>query len=142
MADSDFDPESVDISKIAGSAPDEVKRMFGDPGSLFINHRPFGVEHRIFGEDIQKRLKVTEISIVPKAEESKKMEAKFVMETEVAEGMIDHLALNCKMWGSWGTENPSTSQICSMVEVVSMEVVPPFLSICKNRAQVARCVDN
>ncbi|PPQ63157.1 hypothetical protein CVT24_005797 [Panaeolus cyanescens] len=133
MSDSDFDPESFDISNIAGNAPDEVKRMFGDPGAFFINRRPFGVDNKIFGEDIQKRLKVTEISIVPKAEESKKTEARFVMETEVAEDMLNgggnihggcsaflvdlcsSFALLALGFASSGEVNPSVSQSLNLV---------------------------
>jgi len=75
-----------DISHIAGNASDDVKRLIGDPGSFFANRTGEGP---IFGEAIQRRLRCTEISINKKAEEERKLEARYVVETEVAEDMLN-----------------------------------------------------
>ena len=79
--------DAFDISHIAGNASDDLKRLIGDPGSFFASRRPGSVEGPIFAESIQKRLKCTEISINRKAEEERKLEARYVVETEVTEGM-------------------------------------------------------
>ncbi|TFK28978.1 hypothetical protein FA15DRAFT_664624 [Coprinopsis marcescibilis] len=80
--------KSVDISHIEGNASDEIKRMLSSTFDLFIN--PQGKKKGpIFGEDIQRRLVVTEISIVKKAEEPKKLEGRVVLECIVAEDMLN-----------------------------------------------------
>ena len=75
--------QSVDISHVAGNAPEEVKRTLVAVNTLF---KQIQTKGPIFGEEIQKRMVVTEISIVPKAEEPKKKEGKVVVEMDVAEG--------------------------------------------------------
>ncbi|KAF8967449.1 HotDog domain-containing protein [Flammula alnicola] len=88
MAHSVFDDEAIlDISHIAGNAADEVKQTLGDP--VFLNRRPDGVRSPMFGESIQRRMKVTEISINKKAEEERKLEARLVIELDVAEDMLN-----------------------------------------------------
>lgn len=77
-------PVLDDISHIAGNAPDNVKRLVGDPKTFFTGGSS---GHPIFGEAIQRRLSAIEMSINKKAEEPKKTEARYVMEIEVAEGM-------------------------------------------------------
>ncbi|KAH6902822.1 hypothetical protein BKA70DRAFT_1374281 [Coprinopsis sp. MPI-PUGE-AT-0042] len=64
----------VDISHIIGNAPDNVKRV------------QIPSQGPIFGEEIHKRMVVTEVSIIPKIEEPKKNEGRVVIEMEVAEG--------------------------------------------------------
>lgn len=83
----DTSDDAFDISHIAGNASDDLKRLIGDPGSFFSSRRPESVEGPIFAESIQRRLRCTEISINKKAEEERKLEARYVVETEVAEGM-------------------------------------------------------
>ena len=82
----DLSPTTLDAVG-AGNASDDLKRLIGDPGSFFASRRPGSVEGPIFAESIQKRLKCTEISINRKAEEERKLEARYVVETEVTEGM-------------------------------------------------------
>lgn len=78
--------DTFDISRIAGNASDEIKQAVGNPKAYFVNHRPHGITSDIFGESIQKRLKVTEISIQKKEEEERKLEARMVYEVDVTEG--------------------------------------------------------
>ncbi|KAF9058184.1 HotDog domain-containing protein [Panaeolus papilionaceus] len=83
-------PVLDDISHIAGNAPDNVKRLVGDPKTFFTSQTPGGSSgHPIFGEAIQRRLSAIEMSINKKAEEPKKTEARYVMEIEVAEDMLN-----------------------------------------------------
>lgn len=81
------DVNMFDISQIVGNASNDIKRLIGDPGGFLANRQPNPGQGPIFGESIQKRLRCTEISINKKAEEERKMEARYVIETEVAEGM-------------------------------------------------------
>jgi acyl-coenzyme A thioesterase 13 len=69
----------VDISQIAGNASDDVKKLLTSRHPMLWT--PQGFAHEIFN-----RLKVTEISIQPKAEEPEKMEARVVLETIVENG--------------------------------------------------------
>ncbi|KAF8163831.1 HotDog domain-containing protein [Crassisporium funariophilum] len=83
------DEEIFDISRITGNATDNTKRNLGDPGSFFQNRRPEEIRAPIFGESIQRRLKVTEISVNKKPEEDKKLEGRVVMELDVEEDMLN-----------------------------------------------------
>jgi acyl-coenzyme A thioesterase 13 len=76
-----------DISQITGNASDDIKRTLGNPGDFFQN-RVEDVKSSIFGESVQKRLKVVEISLNRKAEEEKKLEARVVVELDVTEGQL------------------------------------------------------
>jgi hypothetical protein len=80
------DDAAFDISHIAGNASDDIKQLLGNP-SAFLTNRPSSHHGPIFAEDIQRRLKVTEISIQRKAEEERKLEARYVVEVEVVQGM-------------------------------------------------------
>ena len=77
---SDFDP-----SQIAGNASDKVKRSLGDVGGLLDRSVPPGTT--VFAESIGRRLKVTEISVNNKVDEPRKIEARFVAEVDVTQGM-------------------------------------------------------
>lgn len=77
---------ALDTSKIAGNGSDELKQLLGDIGEFFHSRRAAGMITSGFGEAIQRRLRVTEISFNKKAEEERKKEARMVMETEVHEG--------------------------------------------------------
>ena len=77
-----------DISQVAGNAPDDIKLQLGDMTRFFI----YGSKRRqqqldTFGKAIQLRLKLTELSIINKAEEPNKLEGRAVLEIDVAEGM-------------------------------------------------------
>ncbi|KAH9482185.1 Acyl-coenzyme A thioesterase 13 [Psilocybe cubensis] len=80
---------AIDTSKIAGNGSDEIKQLLGDIGEFFHSRRAPGMTTSGFGEAIQKRLRLTEISFNKKAEEERKMEARVVMETEVHEDMLN-----------------------------------------------------
>ena len=75
--------DSLDISHIAGNASDDIKHIVGNPGEFFKSHHT--KEFR-FGESIQKRMKVVEVSLNRKAEEQNKSEARVVVELDVTEG--------------------------------------------------------
>lgn len=79
-----------DISQIAGNASDDIKRIIGNPSDFFQNHHVKDFRSPIFGESIQKRMKVVEISLNRKAEEEKKLEARLVVELDVTEGQYIH----------------------------------------------------
>lgn len=83
---SDIENADFDVSLIKGNASDDIKRMIGDPGSFFLRYRQQPESSPLFGEAICKRLVVTEISINAKTEEERKLEARFVLETDVHEG--------------------------------------------------------
>jgi acyl-coenzyme A thioesterase 13 len=74
-----------DISQVAGNAPDHIKRRLGDIPSF-----DYGAKTRsmlnTFGKAIELRLKLTELSIISKAEEPNKLEGRAVLEIDVAEG--------------------------------------------------------
>jgi len=78
--------DTFDIAHITGNASDEIKRTAGNPSYFFTYLRPDKVKSPIFGSSIQKRLKVTEISINKKQEEESKLEARIVLEIDVTEG--------------------------------------------------------
>ncbi|KAF8871375.1 HotDog domain-containing protein [Gymnopilus junonius] len=75
---------TVDISRIAGNASDDIKRFLG-----IILTSPRKERSPAFAESIQRRLKVTEVSINKKAEEERKTEARVVLELEVSEDMLN-----------------------------------------------------
>ena len=77
--------QSVDISKISGNAPDYLKEMLGDPKSFFANRVP-GISGPIFCQSIFEKLKLVEIGVVKKVEESSKDEGRVVVEIDVTEG--------------------------------------------------------
>ena len=77
--------DTFDIAHIAGNASDEIKQLAGNPGDFFANRSPV-ITSPIFGESVQRRLKVTEISIQKKKEEERKLEARMVFEIDVTEG--------------------------------------------------------
>ena len=73
---------SFDISKIAGNASDNTKRFIGNQ----VNFVREDIKSPIFGESIQKRMAVVEISLNKKAEEERKLEARVVVELDVTQG--------------------------------------------------------
>ncbi|KAF5333617.1 hypothetical protein D9611_002767 [Ephemerocybe angulata] len=78
---------TIDVSAISGNAPVEVKEFVGDVSGIFANN----TEHQgpLFGEAIQDRLRVTEVSINQKAEAPKKLEGRVVIETIIEEDMLN-----------------------------------------------------
>ncbi|EAU82753.1 hypothetical protein CC1G_10658 [Coprinopsis cinerea okayama7 len=76
----------LDISHVKGNAPEEIKRLLVSPYRLYKSNQAQGP---LFGEEIQKRLVVTEVSILQKAEEPLKQEGRVVLETDVAEDMLN-----------------------------------------------------
>ena len=71
-----------DFSKIAGNASDNIKRFIGRHS----NYVREDIKSPIFGESIQKRMEVVEISLNKKAEEERKLEARVVIELDVTQG--------------------------------------------------------
>ena len=82
----------VDVSLIAGNAPDSVKELIGNPHLFFSTLSGTaaleGTEgyQPIFGESIQKRMRVVEISLEKKKEEESRLETKVVIELDVERG--------------------------------------------------------
>lgn len=87
MADAN-DDVGVDILHVAGNAPDHIKRVLSDTRALFANRYPKVIKGTIFAEDMQNRLRVTEVSILQKAEEPNELEGRVVVELEVMDGML------------------------------------------------------
>ena len=77
----------VDTSKIAGNVSDDIKKIVGDLGRVFFR-RSLGNDFtsRIFGGPTLNRTTVTEVSVLAKAEEPEKLEARVVCELDVEEG--------------------------------------------------------
>ena len=78
-----------DISQVAGNAPDKIKLQLGNiPRFLprFLSGSKRKRQLNTFGKAIELRLKLTELSIINKAEESNKLEGRAVLEIDVAEG--------------------------------------------------------
>ncbi|PPQ81653.1 hypothetical protein CVT24_002831 [Panaeolus cyanescens] len=85
---------TFDPSAVKGNAPDKIKKLLGCPRAFFTSFlKPGERELNVFGKDIQERMVVTEISIIRKAEEPKKLEGRAVLEIEVTEGNGDRIRL-------------------------------------------------
>ncbi|KAJ2923168.1 hypothetical protein H1R20_g13924, partial [Candolleomyces eurysporus] len=80
---------AVDISSIAGNASDNTKQVLSSVHRIFANRTDNDNAGPVFGEAIQKRLEVTEVSVNPKAEEPQRLEGKVVLETTVEEDMLN-----------------------------------------------------
>lgn len=65
--------------EVAGNVPDDIKLKLRN---LPRNFKPLN----IFGKAIQFKLKLTEVSVINKAEEPNKLEGRLVYEIDVAEG--------------------------------------------------------
>lgn len=78
------------MSQVSGNASEEIKRLLGDPEAFFNSFRKPGQVSlpNAFGRDIERRMKVTELSILKKKEEPAKLEGRAVMEIEVQEGAL------------------------------------------------------
>ena len=77
-------PES-NILEVAGNAPDDIKLKLGNIPRFF-SYGSKQQQMNTFGKAIQLRLKLTELSIISKAEEQNKLEGRAVLEIDVAEG--------------------------------------------------------
>lgn len=77
----------VDASKITGNVSDDMKKIVRDIGRVFC-HRSLERDFtsRTFGGPILNRMMVTEASVLAKAEEPEKLEARVVCELDVEEG--------------------------------------------------------
>ena len=74
------------ILEVAGNAPDDIKRKLGNMRRFFNYGSKKQQQLNAFGKDIQLRLKLTELSIINKAEEPNKLEGRAVLDIDVAEG--------------------------------------------------------
>ncbi|TFK44002.1 hypothetical protein BDQ12DRAFT_731952 [Crucibulum laeve] len=79
----------IDINAIAGNASGDIKHILGNPGAFFANRTGEEFSSPLFGESIQNRLVVTEISVDKKEAEPKKLEGKVVLEIDVVEDMLN-----------------------------------------------------
>ncbi|KAG6899994.1 hypothetical protein C0993_004613 [Termitomyces sp. T159_Od127] len=77
--------EARDISKVAGNAPDHIKAVVSNTSRYYLPGRNLKVNGPIFGASITKRLEVTEVSVLQKAEEPSKTEGRMVCELTVEE---------------------------------------------------------
>lgn len=84
MSDSFSNDSGFDISKIAGNCSEETKQLLGNIRTFLRFGGKEGTTQ--FGDAIQSRLRVTEMTVNKKVEEENKLEAKVVMEIEVQEG--------------------------------------------------------
>ena len=78
----------ADISKIDGNASDNIKEILGNIPLMFARS-PVENGAGTFGASILKRMAVTELSVLTKAEEPQKLEARAVCELTVEEDMIN-----------------------------------------------------
>ena len=77
---------TFDASQVGGNAPEWIKKTLGDPQTFFKSFlRPGQKRLDVFGREIEERMVVVELSIIPKAEEPKKLEGRAVCEMDVTE---------------------------------------------------------
>ncbi|KAJ7599525.1 HotDog domain-containing protein [Mycena floridula] len=90
-----FAGRDIDVSHIQGNAPDYAKKVVGDPLGLFHYwNRQAGREgRRFFGDKISDRLVATEVSVLNKAEEPLKEEARVVFTLVVEPDMINGMGI-------------------------------------------------
>uniref|UniRef100_A0A8H7XW49 Uncharacterized protein n=1 Tax=Psilocybe cubensis TaxID=181762 RepID=A0A8H7XW49_PSICU len=81
-------PPHLDISRISGNASEEIKRTLGNIPAIFATYIKCG-RYTGFGKAIKERMMVTELSIIPKAEEPLKLEGRAVIEIDVMEDMVN-----------------------------------------------------
>ncbi|KAF9476728.1 hypothetical protein BDN70DRAFT_907521 [Pholiota conissans] len=81
--------DDFDVSRVAGNAPDHIKRVICNTTAFFANRHPEHIKRPIFVEAMQERFKVTEVSIVQKADEPKKLEGRVVLEVDVSIDMLN-----------------------------------------------------
>ncbi|KJA29568.1 hypothetical protein HYPSUDRAFT_126084 [Hypholoma sublateritium FD-334 SS-4] len=81
--------DDLDVSHVSGNAPDHIKRVLSNTTAFFANRQPDKIKGKIFAEDMQKRFKVTEVSILRKVEEPNKLEGRVVVELEVMKDMLN-----------------------------------------------------
>ncbi|TFK69433.1 hypothetical protein BDN72DRAFT_840399 [Pluteus cervinus] len=76
------------VAEITGNASDTIKERLGAPLKFF-GLRGFKLTPPIFGDSIIERMRTVEVSIVDKAEEPSRQEAKVVTEVLVKEDMAN-----------------------------------------------------
>ncbi|KAJ3528854.1 hypothetical protein NMY22_g9241 [Coprinellus aureogranulatus] len=79
----------IDASKISGNASIETKEALADIPRFYGIYTGSAHKGPIFAEDVHKRMRVTEISIIKKAEEPSKLEGRVVQELIVEEDMLN-----------------------------------------------------
>lgn len=85
----DTPERDFDSSMIVGSIPGDIKQAIVDDICRLTQYLP--PEAKVFGESIQKRLRVTELSVKKDADEPIKPEvARVVVEIDVTEGILLH----------------------------------------------------
>ncbi|KAG1726814.1 uncharacterized protein EDB91DRAFT_1035119, partial [Suillus paluster] len=80
--------DSIDTSQVEGNASSAVKHaLLSSLQSMKTSHvsRPIGKPFRGFESEFTSRLQLTEVSVLPKAEEPKKLEGRAIFEATVDE---------------------------------------------------------
>jgi hypothetical protein len=84
---------SEDFTNILGNISDDLKQALSAE-IAFLTQYVRAQDSTIFGESIQKRLRVTEVSLKQKDDEPKKPEVRAVVELDVTEGAV-HSVVSC-----------------------------------------------
>ncbi|TFK20886.1 hypothetical protein FA15DRAFT_673061 [Coprinopsis marcescibilis] len=89
VADAPKNPR-YDSSKVAGNAPPEIKEFIANAKEYnWTYDHPRYRDQPYFGKGIQNKFQVTEVSVLNKADEEKKLEGRVVVELIVGEDMIN-----------------------------------------------------
>jgi hypothetical protein len=83
---------SEDFTNILGNISDDLKQALSAEITFLTQYG--AQDSTIFGESIQKRLRVTEVSLKQKDDEPKKPEVRAVVELDVTEGAV-HSVVSC-----------------------------------------------
>lgn len=81
-------PPTISPDRIKGNASDGAKELLSNPAAFFQGRQELRTLP-VFGDDINRRVVVTEANIVPKREDERKKEAIVVVELEVTEDMTN-----------------------------------------------------
>ncbi|KAJ3501718.1 hypothetical protein NLJ89_g9215 [Agrocybe chaxingu] len=85
-----YSGEVFDVNSVAGNAPDNIKRLLGNPRAFYESFQdPRKPPVDYFGKAIEKRMVITEISILEKADEPNKLEGRAVLEIVVEQDMVN-----------------------------------------------------
>jgi acyl-coenzyme A thioesterase 13 len=77
---------SEDFTNILGNISDDLKQTLSAEIAFLTQY--VAQDSTIFGESIQKRLRITEVSLKQKDDEPKKPEVRAVVELDVTEGAV------------------------------------------------------
>lgn len=120
------DDASLAVSHMSGNLPTEVKQAIETVLHKVMARSP------VFGSSISKHLVVTEASIVPKAEEASRTEARVVCEVTVGEGAASLLSFTSPLGLMYVSKPPPATltgphpQICLTPEEAYTAPALPF----------------